>query len=78
MEELVASAQHLRCEMGWVVFQAAGDDSDWRYAMALVNGGVVGSGWCRCGGKGNECYYADEDGYHGWMCDYCLGITQTG
>jgi predicted SprT family Zn-dependent metalloprotease len=35
--------------------------------------------WCKCSAKKQQPrYYHDDDGSHGWECDRCGGLIQTG
>lgn len=57
---------------------SAGDHSDFALSCAATNAQYVRDAWCSCATPGQVAYYRREDGIHGWACDRCCGITQTG
>lgn len=70
---------HARAIAQGGLLYSAGDDGIIALASAHVNFENRNSAWCACLEPGEQVYYANLDGsQHGWLCDKCHGITQTG
>ncbi len=60
------------------LLDSASDDHTLGLACAWVNYSRLQRHWCNCVHEHGEVYFDSLDGKHGWMCDNCHGITQTG
>ena len=59
--------------------KTANDDSAEALAAADHNYQQVREDWCKCETQGDAVYFRSaRTGYHGWMCDKCNGVVQTG
>lgn len=57
----------------------AGDHTPEALESAAHNFRLVRDAWCNCATEGEQAYYNNPaTGQHGWMCEKCHGITQTG